>query len=321
MYTGSLLDRAEEHDKIHNKNVLGSGANGPGYVMGRSEAETRRLEAQARLYDRATRPVLEDAGLSAGMVVLDVGCGAGDVAMIAAALVRPGGRVVAVDVNPDVLERARSRADQAGHRNIDFVQGDVRDLAGDHIFDAVIGRLVLLHQTDPAAALAAICRRLRPGGVVAFCELDSRYVVHTHPPVELYSRAMGWICETLQRAGFDTTVGGRLHQIFLAAGLPPPTLIASAPIGGAPDWPGFAHVAETLRSVMPFALRFGVATEDEIGIDTLGRAVAGRGHQPQRCGQPPRSCRRLDDQAASGAASEWARPGGVVRELRKGKTT
>lgn len=278
MSTSDLLDAAKNDAGIQSKKGPDKkepdrGANGPGYVMGRSEAETRRLEAQARLYDPATRPVLEDAGLSAGMVVLDVGCGAGDVAMIAAALVRPGGRVVAVDVNPDVLERARSRADQAGHRNIDFVQGDVRDLASDHIFDAVIGRLVLLHQTDPAAALAAICRRLRPGGVVAFCELDSRYVVHTQPPVELYSRAMGWICETLQRAGFDTTVGGRLHQIFLAAGLPPPTLIASAPIGGAPDWLGFAHVAETLRSVMPFALRFGVATEDEIGIDTLAERL------------------------------------------------
>ena len=76
----------------------------PVYVMGRSEAEARRLMLQAQLYDRLTRRFLADAGLAAGMTVLDVGSGAGDVAFAAADLVGPTGRVVGVDVNPTILD-------------------------------------------------------------------------------------------------------------------------------------------------------------------------------------------------------------------------
>ena len=47
------------------------------YTMGRTAAETRRLVAQARLYDRSTRRLFEDAGLTRGMKVLDVGSGSG----------------------------------------------------------------------------------------------------------------------------------------------------------------------------------------------------------------------------------------------------
>ena len=65
------------------------GANTPTYLMGRSEAETRRLMAQHRLYGPFTRRLLEDAGIEEGMKVLDVGSGAGDVALLAAELVGP----------------------------------------------------------------------------------------------------------------------------------------------------------------------------------------------------------------------------------------
>src|SRR5438046_1077078 len=93
----------------------------PAYVMGRSEHEARRLLLQARLYDSITRRFLEDAGLAAGMTVLDVGSGTGDVAFAAADLVGPTGRVVGVDVNPVVLETARTRAQEQGRDNVVFV--------------------------------------------------------------------------------------------------------------------------------------------------------------------------------------------------------
>ena len=96
----------------------------PVYVMGRSEAESRRLMLQARLYDRITRRFLQDAGLTAGMTVLDVGSGAGDVAFAAADLVGPTGRVVGVDANPVVLETARARARAEQRSNVTFVAGD-----------------------------------------------------------------------------------------------------------------------------------------------------------------------------------------------------
>ncbi len=59
---------------------------GPPYLMGRSEGENRRLIHQAQLYNPLTRRFLIEAGIGSGMRVLDVGSGAGDVALLLAEL-------------------------------------------------------------------------------------------------------------------------------------------------------------------------------------------------------------------------------------------
>jgi tRNA A58 N-methylase Trm61 len=90
------------------------------YLMGRSEAETRRLMAQHRLYGTFTRRLLEDAGIEEGMKVLDVGSGAGDVALLAAEFVGPTGSVAGVDQDSEVLETASARAEAFGLTNVSF---------------------------------------------------------------------------------------------------------------------------------------------------------------------------------------------------------
>ena len=66
----------------------------PRYTMGRSEGETERLIQQSQLYEAVTLRFFQEAGLVSGMRVLDVGSGAGDVAMAAAELVGAEGEVV-----------------------------------------------------------------------------------------------------------------------------------------------------------------------------------------------------------------------------------
>ena len=92
--------------------------------MGRSEEETQRLIEQSQLYDDVTRRFFLRSGIAKGMKVLDVGSGAGDVALTLAEFVGPEGRVVGIDVNPDVLETAQARAEAAGFSNIEFIAGD-----------------------------------------------------------------------------------------------------------------------------------------------------------------------------------------------------
>ena len=76
------------------------------YVLGHSERELERLRLQAQLIDPITRQFLIEAGIAPGMRVLDVGCGAGDVALLAADLVGPTGQVVGVD-SPAIGVRRR----------------------------------------------------------------------------------------------------------------------------------------------------------------------------------------------------------------------
>ncbi len=145
---------------------------GATYTMGRTQAETDRLIRQSKLYSGMTRRMLSEAGLAGGMRVLDIGSGAGDVAMAAAELVGPEGQVVGVDVNPGILETDRARVEGAGHNHVEFVSGDARTLDLGNDFDALIGRFVLMYLADPAEALKHLATRVRPGGIVAFHEIS-----------------------------------------------------------------------------------------------------------------------------------------------------
>jgi hypothetical protein len=77
------------------------------YPFGHSDAETRHLQAQVRLFGPMTRRLLEEAGIATDMRGFEVGSGAGDVALVAADLVGTGGEVVG---DPVILETARARA-------------------------------------------------------------------------------------------------------------------------------------------------------------------------------------------------------------------
>ena len=250
------------------------GTKSPAYLMGRSEAETRRLMAQHRLYGTFTRHLLEDAGIQEGMKVLDVGSGAGDVALLAAELVGPTGTVFGVDQDPEVLETASARAEASGLTNISFHAGDLREGVPGDDFDAVVGRLVLLYVPDPAGTLRDLVERLKPGGIVAFGEFNFLPAsVAAFPPTQSSESMWAWMQAVVRGIGLDPATGYHLRSTFLDAGLPEPEMNVCAPVGGGPDFPGYDFSAESLRSMLPFILKLGIATPDEVDIDTLAQRL------------------------------------------------
>jgi 2-polyprenyl-3-methyl-5-hydroxy-6-metoxy-1,4-benzoquinol methylase len=138
------------------------------YILGHSESELHRLMRQAAVLAPITRRLFSDAGLARDMRVLDVGCGTGDVSILAAEMVGSGGAVVGIDRSKDALAIARERAQAAGHDNIEFREGSAEAFNTRVPFDFAVGRYVLVHQPDPASFIRAIAKNVRPGGVVAF---------------------------------------------------------------------------------------------------------------------------------------------------------
>ena len=208
--------------------------NAGGYVLGRSEAETRRLILQHQIYGPLTRRLFEAAGIGAGMHVLDVGSGAGDVALLVADLVGARGRVVGVDVDPAVLDTARARVQAAGWGNVTFEVGDLETVLLGTDFDAVVGRWILMYLPDPAATLRSLATKLRPGGVVAFHENDFTYPPAVFPASQFSQQVQHWAMppgDQMQH-GPEMRMGTKLFATFLEAGLPPPELRLEAPIGG-----------------------------------------------------------------------------------------
>ena len=246
----------------------------PRYTMGRSEGETERLIQQSQLYEAVTLRFFQEAGLVSGMRVLDVGSGAGDVAMAAAELVGAEGEVVGVDVNAAILEMAQARVRELGFENIQFTAGDARtlDVGGD--FDAVVGRLVLMYMSDPADALKQLTSHLRPGGIVAFQEVDfTPYLSINRSDTPLMNKLVEWGVGVFQHSGAHIEMGMDLHRTFLDAGLSAPVLHFVAPLGGAESWAGYDFIANAFRSLVPLMEEFGIATAEEVVVDTLADRI------------------------------------------------
>jgi ubiquinone/menaquinone biosynthesis C-methylase UbiE len=239
------------------------------YALGRSTAETRRLIRQAQIYGPITRQFLVSAGIGTGMKVLDVGSGAGDVALLLADLVGPRGGVVGVEMNPVILETARARVDAVGWTNVTFLDGDVTSIALEDDFDAVVGRWILMYLPDPVAVLRGFLGCVRPGGIIAFQENDFTYPPTTFPPAPLHQQVMRWTTPPPGSPGPDQQMGSKLHRAYLDAGLPATQLRLDAPVGGGEDWPGYAYVADTVRSLLPMMEQMGLVSAEDVDIDTL----------------------------------------------------
>jgi len=255
--------------------VAGSGAIEPSehYVLGHSDRELERLTRQAALIEPITRDLLLDAGIGSGMRLLDVGTGRGDVAFLAAELVGDTGSVVGFDRAATGLAVARGRAEAHAVGNVSFEEGDPTDRAFELPFDAVIGRYVLEFNPDPAAMVRRLAARLRPGGVVAFHEIDwtgARSV----PPVAIWDRCCRLAVEGLKAGGADTEIGMKLPSIFAAAGLPPPTMRMTALVGAGANSDGPVHrLAGLVSSLLPSLEGHGLVAADELDPASLADEI------------------------------------------------
>lgn len=105
------------------------------------------------------------AGVERGQVVLDIGSGAGIDCLLAAERVGPTGRVIGVDMTPEMLRRAEANAAAAGHGNVEFRLGEAERLpVADASVDWVISNCVINLSPDKPAVFREIHRVLRPGG-------------------------------------------------------------------------------------------------------------------------------------------------------------
>ena len=105
------------------------------------------------------------ADLRSGEAVLDLGSGAGLDCFLAAQAVGPTGRVIGVDMTPEMVERARANAASAGAGNVEFRLGEIESLpVAEGEVDVVISNCVINLVPDKGQAFAEAYRVLRPGG-------------------------------------------------------------------------------------------------------------------------------------------------------------
>ena len=238
------------------------------YIMGHDDRERRRLALQGTILNPLTEQLLRRAGISSGMQVLDLGCGVGEVSLMAARLAGRHGHVTSIDLDPAALETAGKRAWEQGITNVSFVQSSIDQFQPERTFDAVVGRHILIHVKDPLAVLRKASECLSESGVAVFQEYDFATIQETYPRCPLAERLR--VCF---RDFFCTVthgnIGTRLLHLFLEAGFHAPDCRAEYPIDGGPESPFYEWMAESFRSMMPRAVTAGFLKENDFNVDTL----------------------------------------------------
>lgn len=141
------------------------------YVLGTDPRELERLRFQHEVMVSQAHDLWRRAGVRAGHVALDLGCGPGFTSFELARFVGPEGRVIARDQSARFLTALRAERDQLGLAQVETSEGPVEelDLPADSV-DAVYARWFFCWLADPDAVLERAVRALRPGGVITLQE-------------------------------------------------------------------------------------------------------------------------------------------------------
>jgi SAM-dependent methyltransferase len=133
--------------------------------LGYEEAILRLLPASVQAVYCGVGNPFSLGAIDPSMAVIDIGCGAGVDTLFAALMVGPGGRVVGIDITPEMVERAKANLNQMNLPNVSFYQASAEQLDfPPEGFDVAISNGVLNLVVNKARALSEIYKILKPGG-------------------------------------------------------------------------------------------------------------------------------------------------------------
>lgn len=159
--------------------------------------------------------------LQPGETVLDLGSGAGFDCFLAARAVGSEGRVIGVDMTPQMLEKARENAAKGGYRNVEFIEGFIEQLPlPDASVDVVISNCVINLSVDKPQVFREVARVLKPGGRMYVSDL-------------VLTRPLSWLLRQSAALYTACVAGALTRSDYLAAieeaGLSPITVVSERP--------------------------------------------------------------------------------------------
>jgi len=188
--------------------------------MGYSEKEITSLPPEAVMGLGCGNPTAL-AELTAGEIVLDLGCGAGVDVFLAAQKVGDTGQVIGVDMTPEMVAKARENAEKGHYTNVEFRLGEIENLPlEDNSVDVIISNCVINLSPDKLATFKEAFRVLRPNGRILISDLvtDGELPEYIRKSFEAWACCIAGALErreylgAIEKAGFrDVTIVAQ-HQ-------------------------------------------------------------------------------------------------------------
>jgi SAM-dependent methyltransferase len=205
------------------------------------------------------------------MRVLDVGSGAGDVALLAREFVGETGAVIGYDRDAAQVAYAQERAEKSGFTNVRFVEADTDAFQSDAPFDAAVGRFTLMYHPDMDAALTAMARHVRTGGALAFHEWrlsdNPGASPQIWPPMKgsEFQTKLHTIVRTMAASGVNMSAGAALVAGLSKLGATQAWAEQSVTFGAS----ALEASLSLLRSVLPRAEALGVIGPGDIDVEAM----------------------------------------------------
>ncbi|HKD98875.1 MAG TPA: methyltransferase domain-containing protein [Micromonosporaceae bacterium] len=242
--------------------------------------ERERLSALESLFDGPSRRLLADLGVGEGWRCLEVGCGAGSLALWMADRVGATGRVLATDLDTRFL-------DGHGRDNLDVrTHNVVTDPLEEEAFDLVHARAVLVHIPDRRQVLKQLVAALRPGGWLLIEDVDfggatastlGQYVTAPQPAPAATERVYRAAAALFDAIGADPSYGSRLPATLAGAGLARVGAELHTPVvaGGTEEW-----VRGTFEQLADRMVGTGLTTAADIELFLSASADPGTFYLP-----------------------------------------
>jgi ubiquinone/menaquinone biosynthesis C-methylase UbiE len=239
------------------------------WQLARQAAKRYQQILEPAILGPAARALVDSANLRAGETVLDVGCGTGAAARFAATRVSPSGRVVGIDINPDMIQMAKSLPPANGLAIEWYVQSAYQLPVNDQTVDVALFAQTLQFLDDKPRALSEVKRALKPGGRIAlglWC--DVRKNPYFDGLVKAMTLHVGSETAAGLQAAFSLSSADEIRALLAGAGfrdivmsvqtlvlaLPPPEVFVPRHISATPMAAGYRATQPAARQAVIAAM-------------------------------------------------------------------